>query len=40
MARIAWNMAVFRQLSAQVKMEAAARCHAKANEGEKTLFGY
>jgi DnaJ-class molecular chaperone len=37
MAQIAWNMAVFRQLSAQGKMEAAARFHAKANEGEKSL---
>ena len=37
MAQIAWNMAVFCQLSAQGKMEAAARFHAKANEGEKSL---
>jgi curved DNA-binding protein CbpA len=37
MAQIAWNMAVFRQLSAQGKMEAAARFHAKANEAEKSL---
>ena len=37
MAQIAWNMAIFRQLSVQGKMEAAARFHAKANEGEKSL---
>jgi curved DNA-binding protein CbpA len=37
MAQIAWNMAVFRQLSAQGQWEAAARFHTKANEGEKSL---
>jgi DnaJ-class molecular chaperone len=37
MAQIAWNMAVFRQLSAQGQWEAAARFHTKANEGERSL---
>jgi len=37
MAQIAWNMAVFRQLSAQGKSEAAARYRTKANEGERSL---
>ena len=37
MAQIAWNMAVFRQLSAQGQWEAAARFRTKANEGESCL---
>jgi len=37
MAQIAWNMAVFRQLSAKGQWEAAARFHTKANEGERSL---
>jgi hypothetical protein len=37
MAQIAWNMALFRQLSAEGKMEVAVRFHAKASEVEKSL---
>lgn len=37
MAQIAWNMALFRQLSAEGKMEVAVRFQAKASEVEKTL---
>ena len=37
MAQIAWYMAVFRQLSAQGQLEAAARFRTKANEGERSL---
>jgi curved DNA-binding protein CbpA len=37
MAQIAWNMALFHQLSAQGRCEAAARFRAKANEGEESL---
>jgi curved DNA-binding protein CbpA len=37
MAQIAWNMALFRQLSAEGKMEVAVRFHAKASEVEKSV---
>jgi curved DNA-binding protein CbpA len=37
MAQIAWNMAVFRQLSARGRWEEAARFRSKANEGERSL---
>ena len=37
MAQIAWNMAVFRQLSEQGKADAAARFRAKADEGVKAV---
>ncbi len=37
MAQIAWNMALFRQLTAEGKMEVAVRFHAKASEVEKSL---
>jgi curved DNA-binding protein CbpA len=37
MAHIAWNMAVFQQLSAQGQMKAAAQFHARANEAEKSI---
>jgi curved DNA-binding protein CbpA len=37
MAHIAWNMAVFHQLSAQGNMKAAAQFHAKANQAEKSI---
>jgi curved DNA-binding protein CbpA len=37
MAQVAWNMAVFRQLSAQGQWEAAARFRTEASEGERSL---
>jgi curved DNA-binding protein CbpA len=37
MAQIAWNMALFRQLSAEGKMEVAVRFQAKASEVEKSV---
>jgi curved DNA-binding protein CbpA len=37
MAQIAWNMALFRQLTAEGKMEVAVRFQAKASEVEKSV---
>jgi curved DNA-binding protein CbpA len=37
MAQIAWNMALFRQLSGEGKMEVAVRFQAKASEVEKSV---